>query len=94
MQYKFKVRQYGTSWYHSHYSSQYSDGVLGPMIIHGPQNQDWDEELAPIVVNDWVHKTAFELFKVEMGGVSDPQADSILVNGVGKSLDCCRRYWN
>lgn len=33
--YSFKADLYGTSWYHSHYSSQYAGGLLGPMIIHG-----------------------------------------------------------
>jgi len=35
-QYKFQVTQYGTGWYHSHYSSQYGEGVLGPIIFDGP----------------------------------------------------------
>lgn len=87
MQYKFRLRQYGTSWYHSHYSSQYSDGVLAPMVIHGPQSEDWDEELEPIVVTDWTHKSAFELFHQELKNGPPPKADSILVNGVG-TTDC------
>ena len=29
--YTFQATQFGTSWYHSHHSSQYGDGVLGPM---------------------------------------------------------------
>ena len=33
--YKFQAGLYGTSWYHSHYSAQYADGLAGPMIIHG-----------------------------------------------------------
>jgi hypothetical protein len=30
--YKFSVTQYGSSWYHSHYSLQYADGLVGPMV--------------------------------------------------------------
>jgi hypothetical protein len=30
--YKFNVTQYGSSWYHSHYSLQYADGAVGPMV--------------------------------------------------------------
>ena len=30
--YSFKAVQYGTSWYHSHYSVQYADGLQGPMV--------------------------------------------------------------
>ena len=33
--YIFKASLYGTSWYHSHYSAQYADGLFGAMIIHG-----------------------------------------------------------
>ena len=29
--YTFQATQFGTTWYHSHFSSQYGDGVLGPM---------------------------------------------------------------
>lgn len=28
--YRFNLTQYRTSWYHSHYSLQYEDGLLGP----------------------------------------------------------------
>ena len=30
--YKLPITQYGTSWYHSHYSVQYADGLLGPIV--------------------------------------------------------------
>lgn len=30
--YSFKAVQYGTSWYHSHYSVQYADGLQGPLV--------------------------------------------------------------
>ena len=33
--YTFQAGLYGTSWYHSHYSAQYADGLFGPMVIHG-----------------------------------------------------------
>lgn len=33
--YSFKADLYGTSWYHSHFSAQYADGLLGPMVVHG-----------------------------------------------------------
>lgn len=40
--YSFTADLYGTSWYHSHYSAQYSGGLLGPMIIHGPSTLPYD----------------------------------------------------
>ena len=33
--YTFDALTYGTTWYHSHYSAQYADGLLGPLIIYG-----------------------------------------------------------
>lgn len=30
--YEWKVMQYGSSWYHSHYSEQYGDGAVGPIV--------------------------------------------------------------
>ena len=33
--YSFQADLYGTSWYHSHMSSQYIDGILGPLIVYG-----------------------------------------------------------
>lgn len=88
--YKFKLTQYGHTWYHSHYSSQYSDGVAAPMLIHGPHSSNWDEEFAPMIVTDWIHKSAFEEFHKEIAGGTNggkpilPQMDSILVGGVGR----------
>jgi len=32
--YNFTATQYGSSWYHSHYSRQYADGVLGPIVSY------------------------------------------------------------
>jgi multicopper oxidase len=30
--YRWRAMQYGSSWYHSHYSLQYADGLLGPLV--------------------------------------------------------------
>jgi len=40
--YTFTADLYGSSWYHSHYSAQYAGGLVGPMIIHGPQTVPYD----------------------------------------------------
>lgn len=81
--YSFKALQYGHSWYHSHYSLQYPDGVAGPLLIHGPTSADWDEEWAPVLLTDWVHESAFELFQTELAGPGIPVADSLLFDGQG-----------
>jgi hypothetical protein len=48
--YFFQATEYGTSWYHSHFSAQYGDGVQGPIIIHGPASANYDEDLGTIMI--------------------------------------------
>lgn len=52
-------------WWHSHYSSQYSSGILGPMIIYGPNHlsraDDYDIDLGPVFLTDWYHKDYFSV---------------------------------
>lgn len=33
--YTFRADAYGSSFYHSHYSAQYSAGIFGAIVIHG-----------------------------------------------------------
>ncbi len=59
--YEFNITQYGSSWYHSHYSVQYADGALGPMTLHGPSSAEWDEAInPPLIMTDWSHNYAFD----------------------------------
>jgi FtsP/CotA-like multicopper oxidase with cupredoxin domain len=53
--YKFKATQYGTSWYHSHYSVQYGDGVMGGIVIKGPASANYDIDLGFYPFTDWFH---------------------------------------
>ncbi len=36
--YTWQATQYGTYWYHSHFSSQYGDGIWGAIVINGPHS--------------------------------------------------------
>ena len=81
--YNFKATQYGHTWYHSHYSLQYPDGVAGPLLIHGPTSADWDEEFEPIFINDWSHNSAFADFHSELIG-KPPPMQTVLLGGNGK----------
>ncbi|KAL8704103.1 MAG: hypothetical protein Q9201_002737 [Fulgogasparrea decipioides] len=78
--YRFRATQYGTSWYHSHYSLQYGDGLAGPLTIHGPSSSNYDEPQDPILMTDWNHRSAFQDFQVELEG-GRPVMYSILLNG-------------
>ncbi|KAL3426474.1 multicopper oxidase [Phlyctema vagabunda] len=77
--YNFTLHQYGSSWYHSHYSVQYADGAAGPMTIHGPSSADWDEAVSPpLILTDWYHNSAFSVVSNGPNGGKD-----ILLNGRG-----------
>ena len=82
--YKFNVTQYGSSWYHSHYSLQYPDGLAGPMTFHGPSSANYEEALPPFLISDWSHNSAFTDFHKELAGPGRPTMQSIILNGVGE----------
>ena len=78
--YNFTLQQYGSSWYHSHYSVQYADGAVGPMTIHGPSSADWDKAISPpLIMTDWYHKSAFHV----LTNPGDTGGKDILLNGRG-----------
>lgn len=49
--YEFIADLFGTSWYHSHYSAQYADGVTGPIVVHGPTQAQYDIDVGPIMLS-------------------------------------------
>lgn len=76
--YRWKALQYGTAWYHSHYSVQYADGLLGPLTIYGPTTANWDEGKYPIMMNDWFHNSAYAVIHGKTPGYP-----TVLLNGTG-----------
>ncbi|KAK7202641.1 Cupredoxin [Myxozyma melibiosi] len=88
--YKVKLHgQYGTFWYHSHYLTQYNDGVVGPLVIHGTEetslmNQyDFDQV---IMVQDYYHTESSVLLGqyIVQGKINFPPVpDNALINGAG-----------
>ncbi|RMD40677.1 hypothetical protein DV735_g4428, partial [Chaetothyriales sp. CBS 134920] len=82
--YTFECTQFGTTWYHSHYSNQYSDGVVGMLIIDGPASANYDVDLGAYPITDWYYTPAFELGPLIQHGVypnGPPPGDNILING-------------
>ncbi|KAI1177040.1 multicopper oxidase-domain-containing protein [Nemania sp. FL0916] len=80
--YKFRLTQYGTSWYHSHFSAQYANGVFGSIVIHGPASQNYDIDLGAYPINDYYLPTADEIvLAIQHGGGIPPQSDNVLFNG-------------
>ncbi|KAH9889159.1 multicopper oxidase [Xylariomycetidae sp. FL2044] len=89
--YKFRAELYGSSWYHSHYSAQYSGGLFGPMVVYGPRNVDYDIDLGPVMVNDWWHEDYFTVVEEVMAPNFTGQtfSDNNLING-RMNFDCSR----
>ncbi|PWW80147.1 Multicopper oxidase [Tuber magnatum] len=86
--YEWNATQYGTSWYHSHFSLQYSEGAAGALVINGPASANYDEDLGPIMLGDWYHTTAFGLW--QNIPTDRPQAaDNGLINGTNV-FDCSK----
>ncbi|KAI9737138.1 MAG: hypothetical protein M1834_000731 [Cirrosporium novae-zelandiae] len=81
--YTWRAEQYGTSWYHSHYSLQAWEGVFGPIIIHGPATSDYDIDLGVVALSDWDHQTANELYHIAQTR-GPPTLNNGLINGVNK----------
>jgi iron transport multicopper oxidase len=85
--YNFTLTQVGTYWYHSQYvplrdladdslSTQYTDGLFGPIVIHGPKaantedvlglGKGYDEERI-LFLGDWYHTYSSVLLEQYMG---------------------------
>jgi FtsP/CotA-like multicopper oxidase with cupredoxin domain len=102
--YNFTLNQVGTYWYHSQYvhlrdfadgglSTQYTDGLFGPIVIHDPKaantegvlalGKGYDEERI-LFLGDWYHTYSSVLLQQYMGnngnGESDNRSQSILVS--------------
>jgi hypothetical protein len=80
--YTFQATQYGTSWYHSHFSCQYGDGIAGPIVVQGPATANYDIESGPLAVADWYYETVNTLAaRVAHVNAGPPTADTALING-------------
>ncbi|CAF3144343.1 unnamed protein product, partial [Rotaria sp. Silwood2] len=60
MTYRFRAYPAGTTWYHGHYLDQYTDGLIGPLIIRRqvePNQEQYDTERI-LMVADWYNDVA------------------------------------
>jgi FtsP/CotA-like multicopper oxidase with cupredoxin domain len=84
--YRFICNEFGTTWYHSHYTAQYGDGVLGTIIINGPASANYDLDLGTFPITDWYYKSMWEEVQaVDANGGAPPPADNLLINGKNKN---------
>ena len=82
--YSFRATPHGTTWYHSHFSAQYEDGMWGPLVIYGPETASYDEDLGTVSITDYFHAGYREILDGILG--TDPSkwrpvSDNNLING-------------
>ena len=78
--YKFLAQQYGTTWYHSHFSAQYGNGVVGTIQINGPASLNYDIDLGAFPVTDYYYNTSDQLVEYTKNN-GPPPSDNVLFNG-------------
>jgi FtsP/CotA-like multicopper oxidase with cupredoxin domain len=94
--YKFQAELYGSSWYHAHYSAQYTGGIVGPIQVYGPTQMDYDIDVGPVMLSDWFHVPYFSIVADAVGtdlSVIPPTSDNILINGRAQH-DCTQRTYD
>ncbi|KAJ6552535.1 laccase 1 [Mycena sp. CBHHK59/15] len=79
--YNFEVP---TFWYHSHLSTQYCDGLRGPLVVYDPKDPakhlyDVDDESTIITLADWYHYPA-----TQAPTTSPAMFNTTLINGLGR----------
>ncbi|KAF3399070.1 Laccase-2 [Talaromyces pinophilus] len=79
--YQWRATQYGTTFYHSHFSLQAWEGVFGAIIIDGPASANYDEDVGAILLTDWGHETPDEMFYRD-GRHGTQYFDNGLINGM------------
>lgn len=81
--------QFGTYWYHSHYGSQYADGLFGPLVIHSQEELEmidtvYDKDIV-VMVNDFYHDVSTSYLDEYLGPDNEntePDPDNGLIQGV------------
>lgn len=61
--FKFKIRQNGTYWYHSHTTLQEQKGVYGAFIIHPKKESIKADKEAVVVLSDWSDENADQIVR-------------------------------
>ncbi|SJM85923.1 uncharacterized protein ZBIST_2554 [Zygosaccharomyces bailii] len=90
--YEYRIKldpdQYGTYWYHSHYGTQYADGLFGPLVIHSREEYEdldysYDKELV-VLVNDYYHDAGYKYLPTYLAPGNEntePVPDNGLIQG-------------
>ncbi|KAH6615545.1 lcc2, laccase [Chaetomium sp. MPI-SDFR-AT-0129] len=86
MTYRFRATQYGSTWYHSHFSLQYAEGLFGGLILRGPATGNYTEDKGVLFLQDWAHQESFAGWLTARQG-APLAADNGLINGTN-TYDC------
>jgi hypothetical protein len=49
---------------------------MGPLIIHGPSNANYDIDLGPVFLTDWYHSPYFDIVEEIMKPNGNPRPSS------------------
>ncbi|MCJ1277138.1 hypothetical protein MMC21_004948 [Puttea exsequens] len=77
--YNFTIDQPGTYWYHSHETSQYPDGLRGPLIVTDPDSPykgKYDEERV-LTISDWYHDQMPNMMRTFVSVVNPTGAEPV-----------------
>ncbi|WKE65347.1 copper resistance system multicopper oxidase [Gallaecimonas kandeliae] len=101
--YRFKVRQSGTYWYHSHSGFQEMTGLYGAIVIKPAAGERFKADREHLVLlSDWTDEEPMALFsklkaQSDYGNYIRPTAGDFIKDvsryGLGKAMDK-RRMWN
>jgi FtsP/CotA-like multicopper oxidase with cupredoxin domain len=61
--FRFKIRQHGTYWYHSHTKLQEQKGIYGALIIHPRERKIAYDRDVVLVLSDWSDEDADQIIK-------------------------------
>jgi FtsP/CotA-like multicopper oxidase with cupredoxin domain len=61
--FRFKIRQHGTYWYHSHTMLQEQKGVFGAFIIHPKKETIKADKEIVVVINDWTDENPDQVLR-------------------------------
>ncbi|MEW6055506.1 MAG: multicopper oxidase domain-containing protein [Bdellovibrionota bacterium] len=61
--FRFKIRQHGTYWYHSHTMTQEQEGVYGALVIHPKKKTIAYDKDVVVVLSDWADESGDSILK-------------------------------
>ncbi|KAH6717434.1 Cupredoxin [Leptodontidium sp. MPI-SDFR-AT-0119] len=84
--YRFRADAYGSTWWHSHFSAQWTAGAFGPLVVYGPKHVDYDVDIGPIMLGDYYHSEYHDVVAAAASNTTDfniyvPWSDNNLING-------------